>query len=242
MAFSLQHALTLLFLCNSCTSENYVFLSARVGETVTVNCTSPHMPQDGVYMYQQLDTDKKTVTYLYKDGTFTPREPFKNRLETNKKLDTFAVSILNLSISDTGVYWCVFNKEDKNYDSIEKTLLVVSVCESCATGKENCPNEEKKKENTTLALIIVCVGASFLMMFATIILLWLIPKMKRCCEHGNFAPPRCAVDGVYEDMRGRRHPGAHTLINPAYQTSTMHAHKPLTESPYERADPTFSPQ
>ncbi|XP_017577126.1 uncharacterized protein LOC108441888 [Pygocentrus nattereri] len=237
MAFSLQHALALLFLCNSCTSEKYVFLSARVGETVTVNCTNPdqNVPQDGVYMYHQLDTDEKKVTYLYKDGTFTPREPFKNRLETNKKLDTFAVSILNLSISDTGVYWCVFNKEDKNYDSKEKTLLVVS-------GNENCANEEKKKENNTLTLIIVSVGASFLMMFATIILLLIIPKMKRCCEHGNFAPPRRAKDGVYEDMRGRRHPAAHTLINPAYQTSTMHAHKPFTESPYERADPTFRPQ
>ncbi|KAL6455745.1 hypothetical protein MHYP_G00355960 [Metynnis hypsauchen] len=237
MAFSLQHALVLLFLCNSCTSEKYVFLSARVGEKATVQCTTLKTPQDGVYMYQQLGTDEKALTYLYKDGTFTPRQAFKGRLETNYKLETFEVSILNVTTKDIGVYWCVFNKEDKNFDSIEKTLLMVSGKE-----KECDEKEEKKQENTTLALIIVCVGAAFLMMFATIILLWLIPRMKRCCERGNFAPPRSAADGVYEDMRGRRLPVAHLLINPAYQTSTRHAHKPLNESPYGCVDPTFPPQ
>ncbi|KAL7890960.1 hypothetical protein AOLI_G00004360 [Acnodon oligacanthus] len=236
MAFSLQRALVLLFLCNSCSSEQYVFLSARAGETTTVHCTPPNSQQDGVYMYQRLETEENVMTYLYKDGSFSPRNAFIHRLETNSKLETFTVSILNVTTRDTGVYWCVFNNEDKNSDSKEKTLLVVS-------GKEKeCENEEKKEENTTLALIIVCVGAAFLMMFATIILLWLIPRMKRCCERGNFAPPRSAADGVYEDMRGRRLPAAHTLINPAYQTSTRHAHKLLTESPYGRADPTFPPQ
>ncbi|XP_036425362.1 uncharacterized protein LOC118807456 [Colossoma macropomum] len=236
MAFSLQHALVLLFLCSSCTSEKYVFLSAHVGEKATVHCTPSNPAQDGVYMYQQLDTNRKTMTYLYKDGSFSPRDGFKGRLETNAKLETFAVSILNVTTQDTGVYWCVFNKEDLNSESKQRTLLVV-------TGKEKeCEKEEKTEENTTLALIIVCVGAAFLMMFATIILLWLIPRMKQCCERGNFSPPRNAADGVYEDMRGRCPPAAHILINPAYQTSTRHAHKPLAETPYARVDPTFPPQ
>ncbi|XP_072538918.1 tyrosine-protein phosphatase non-receptor type substrate 1-like [Salminus brasiliensis] len=221
MAPSPLHTLILLCLCSDSISgasvsdgDSNQLVTVSVGQTATIHCKPPSMSQDGVYMYKQLFKQEE-VAYFYKDGTFTPKGRFLARLDTNRVIENFAVSIINVTVWDTGAFYCVFNKEDTNSPGMQKTLLVVS-------GKQkDCSEDKKNSEASTLLLIIMCVAAAFLMLLITVILLLAIPKIKHCCEHGQFTPPHQSGDGVYEEMRGRR-PNANTaniLINPAYQTS-----------------------
>uniref|UniRef100_A0A3B1KIE3 Ig-like domain-containing protein n=1 Tax=Astyanax mexicanus TaxID=7994 RepID=A0A3B1KIE3_ASTMX len=217
MAPSVLHTLFLFCLCGGSSSGESSLdnkpVTVHVGQKATIYCSPQKMPQDGVYMHRQLFKEEKML-YFYKDGTLTPEPLFEKRLESNKNLNEFSVTIINATVSDTGAYWCVFNNEDHNTVSKQKTLLQV-------IGKQ----KECSTEAPNLSLIIVCVAVAFFMLFITVILLWTIPKLKHCCERGKFTPHQ-QPDGVYEEMRGRQ--TVNTLINPAYQTSqhmrTTYAH------------------
>ncbi|KAI4897236.1 hypothetical protein NFI96_030190, partial [Prochilodus magdalenae] len=100
------------------------FVSKRVGEKFSLHCSPPKTPQDGVYVYRQLHK-QETLVYYFKDDTFTPREAFIRRLDSNRDLNNFTLSIMNVTVWDTGVYWCEFNLDDVT-SGTQKTLLVVS--------------------------------------------------------------------------------------------------------------------
>ncbi|GAA6068475.1 uncharacterized protein si:ch211-188c18.1, partial [Tachysurus ichikawai] len=113
---------------SSDSDDRCVPLFVTVGETAIIHCSITNKDQDGVYLYRRRDEKgrEETMSYYYKDGTFTPEPDFKGRLETNKDLRNFSVSIKNVSQHDGGVYWCQFNQYDVNTISQRTCLLVQS--------------------------------------------------------------------------------------------------------------------
>lgn len=94
----------------------------QVGKNATIYCRVDDVDQDGVYLYKSIDKIK--VCYFYKDLTFTPYNGYKDRLETNRNLHNFSLTLLNVTKQDSNVYWCSFNKQDKNTNSLTTLLFV----------------------------------------------------------------------------------------------------------------------
>ncbi|XP_076871529.1 uncharacterized protein LOC143521912 isoform X1 [Brachyhypopomus gauderio] len=224
MASSPVHILhVLLCVCllkASSTEWMTLFVSVPVGDTVTIQCRPRHEPHhDGVYVKTFLFKEED-VSYFFHKGDFTPESPYTGRLNSNKNISNFILYINNVTMKDSGIYWCAFNKEDKVSLSMERYLLVVS-------GKESqCPGGQGSSVAT---LIIVCVvtASSMVLLIITIILVWGIPKVKRCCKNGNYSPTQQPsgsgsthfqqpLNSEYEVMRARQPNPSRTLMNPAY--------------------------
>ncbi|XP_035386010.1 uncharacterized protein LOC118242010 [Electrophorus electricus] len=214
MASSCTHMLILHVLLygfvftSSSAEESTLFVSVSVGEVATIQCSPRHEPQDGVRVHKFMHKNQ-AVSYFYRDGTFTPKPPYNGRLDSNKNLSNFTLSIHNVTVRDSGVYWCTFNKEETESLSKERYLLVVS-------GKEiRCP-ERQGHLNHTLILVCVITAVSVFLSIITIILLSGIPKVKRCCERRNYTSTQQPSDS------GSTH--VQQPLNSEYEV--MHAHQP----------------
>ncbi|XP_076871530.1 uncharacterized protein LOC143521912 isoform X2 [Brachyhypopomus gauderio] len=143
MASSPVHILhVLLCVCllkASSTEWMTLFVSVPVGDTVTIQCRPRHEPHhDGVYVKTFLFKEED-VSYFFHKGDFTPESPYTGRLNSNKNISNFILYINNVTMKDSGIYWCAFNKEDKVSLSMERYLLVVSgIPVSRWTGKFSC--------------------------------------------------------------------------------------------------------
>ncbi|KAG7327065.1 hypothetical protein KOW79_010466 [Hemibagrus wyckioides] len=175
-------------------------LFVTVEATAIIRCPVTKNDQDGVYLYRQVaeNMEKQTVTYYYQEGTLTPEEPFKGRVETNNNFGNFSVFLKNVSKHDGGVYWCHFNKGDIMTDSDTKICLLVQ------SGTIVVYKEESK-----LIFWAVIGGLSFFILFLLIIL------VKLCHDRGNYTTKQQPSNGVYEVMRGNT---GKALINPAYES------------------------
>ncbi|XP_060774555.1 uncharacterized protein LOC132884701 [Neoarius graeffei] len=185
-------------------------LFVRVGEEANITCIIQNSDQDGVYLYRQQDENKKeSVLYYYKEGQLTVEDPFKGRVKTNENFSRFTVSILNVSESDGGVYWCTFNKLDKNTNS-ERTCVLGTI--EIRTKESEC-HQIKCHQMIYLGVI---GGLSLITLFLVTALVML------CSNRGNYTPKQQQPsNGVYEVMRGHT---TKALINPAYESSRRYKH------------------
>ncbi|XP_076871531.1 uncharacterized protein LOC143521913 [Brachyhypopomus gauderio] len=214
------HVLLCVCLLKASSTERTTLLSVSVGDTVTIQCRPRHKPHYDIVYVKTFLPEEKNVSYFNHERDFAPEPPYTGRLNSNKNMSNFILYINNVTMKDSGVYWCTFNKEDKVTLSMERYLLVVS-------GKEaQCPGGKGSSFET---LIIVCVvtASSMVLLIITIILVWGIPKVKRCCENGNYSPTQQPsgsgsthfqqpLNSEYEVMRARQPNPSCTLINPAY--------------------------
>ncbi|XP_060725060.1 uncharacterized protein LOC132845060 isoform X2 [Tachysurus vachellii] len=191
---------------SSDSDDQCVPLFVTVGETATINCRYiTKKDQDGVYLYRQRDekSREETMSYYFKDGTFTPEKNFKGRLETNKDLRNFSVFMKNVSEHDGGVYWCQFNQHDVNTISQRTCLLVQS-------GIILIYKEETKLNHFIFWGVIG--GLSFIILVLLIVLCY-----KQCYGRGHYTQTQQpSSNGVYEVMRGHTRKA---LINPAYEST-----------------------
>ncbi|XP_062852631.1 V-set and immunoglobulin domain-containing protein 1-like isoform X2 [Trichomycterus rosablanca] len=175
-------------------------MSARIlvqdGENATIYCNVGGAPQDGVYMYKDRYNRKK-MCYFYNDGTFSPNNAYKDRLQTNSNLHNFSLTIFNVTKQDSDVYWCSFNNLDKITES-SSTLLIV-------TGAK-C-----KMDNATYVYYPYLYVISF-QFFFVVILVILLGKL--CHDLRKNKPVKQSSNSEYEVMRGGQ--TARFLTNPQY--------------------------
>ncbi|KAF4080319.1 hypothetical protein AMELA_G00168960 [Ameiurus melas] len=174
-------------------------LFVRAGENATIKCSISNPDQDGVYLNREKVTSTD-VLYYFKDGTLTPEDSVKGRVETNKNFRDFSVFISNVSEQDGGVYWCKFNKLDV-YTVSEKTYLIVQ------SGKKICSRESEC--NFFIYWIVIGVLSLIILVLAGVL-------VKLCCDRGQYTPKQHPSNGVYEVMRGNT---SKALNNPAYESS-----------------------
>ncbi|XP_053493988.1 uncharacterized protein LOC128615714 [Ictalurus furcatus] len=189
-------------------------LFVHVGENATINCSIPNPDQDGVYLYRQRENSRESVSYYFKDGTLTPAEFVKGRVETNKNFRNFSVSISNVSENDSGVYWCRFNKRD-NYIISERTCLIIQSGNNIF-NKKICRGESEC--NCFMNWIVIVVLSLIIVVLAGLL-------VKLCCDRGQYTPKQHPSNGVYEVMRGNT---VRALNNPAYESSQRHTRSDLT--------------
>ncbi|XP_026181010.1 uncharacterized protein LOC113141041 [Mastacembelus armatus] len=167
-----------------------------VGGTVTVQCRTS---LDRVeYLNLKRGLNEEDVFFLEDRSSKTViANDFNNRLQSNGKFPNVDILIKNLTSTDTGPYWCVYNmfdeiktisKKEKGNGSILLIVRDADASQDCNSSKDN------------LVLVSVMISAAVLVGIIIGILIWLIFKTKTL--RGTKRTIRAANNDVYEDMRG----------------------------------------
>uniref|UniRef100_A0A8C7KVJ9 Immunoglobulin domain-containing protein n=1 Tax=Oncorhynchus kisutch TaxID=8019 RepID=A0A8C7KVJ9_ONCKI len=146
------------------------------GDTVTIHCSTSLPDQENLGVSMRLTKEILVLYFHQATKKLTLHERFKLRLTTNGRLNKMDITITNLTIEDSGAYWCVYGVYKKN--KIEKTegegavLLVV--------------NDEECDQNDTssglgmswyLVLVSAVTAGSVLLLSLLILFIWVIPRV-----------------------------------------------------------------
>uniref|UniRef100_A0A8C2CR48 Immunoglobulin V-set domain-containing protein n=1 Tax=Cyprinus carpio TaxID=7962 RepID=A0A8C2CR48_CYPCA len=151
-------------------------LFGAVGNEIIIQCATDKTPQDGVYMYKQEEANKnkQKLFYYYKDDTFSPKSTmYKTRVHVDGKIPNLNVTFSNLNTTDTGLYWCEFNFEDKITVSTITWLWIEEKVDEPGEGhKKVCPDVPHTKILHFLCAVIL--------LLCIICLVFVILKVREC--------------------------------------------------------------
>lgn len=103
------------------------------GESVTLVCSSAGCLSNneeyvGMYLYQMFKKMEEVLYYhsmLGLSDKITPRERYKNRIQTSGSLKNHTIAISNLTVDDAGFYSCVYLKLHRGNVKCNVYTLVV---------------------------------------------------------------------------------------------------------------------
>ncbi|KAL3987199.1 T-cell surface glycoprotein CD7 [Sarotherodon galilaeus] len=170
----------------------------NVGKQVTIQCRSASN-QDMLYLKKGLNEEEDI--YFTDSNKSTVNQKFTDRLQFHGKLPNVDILIKNLTLDDTGPYWCVYKSTDQKYElkttkGIGSVLLVVT--ESAADPR--CPETKAEQSQSDLVLVSVVICAAVLIVVLTVFLIWIIFKTRPL--RSTVKKRQVPVNDVYEDMRG----------------------------------------
>ncbi|KAM9491520.1 uncharacterized protein ACWYII_003689 isoform 2-T2 [Salvelinus alpinus] len=190
MVMSLLRSLLLFYFSfNELTTAAEAILWVKTEEKFTMKCSTPLKDQEGMYLYVGLDRDMEVLYYHQNSSKLTPRKRYWDRVKTEGPVDQLTITISNLTIEDTGVYWCVYTKfneamyENDINQGRGSTLVVVN------DNEKPCPSGVVNIIIISILTILLCV----------IFLIWVVSRVKRCFNQGGYTP-QVFPDSVYEDM------------------------------------------
>ncbi|XP_030592212.1 uncharacterized protein LOC115784945 [Archocentrus centrarchus] len=170
----------------------------HVGQSVTIQCRSTSnqetlnlkkgLHEERDIFYATVHSDKRTI-----DSKFT------DRLQYHEKFPNVEILIKNLTLNDTGPYWCVYKTIENYGQKITKgsgsVLLVVTEKPSTVVVRECQPPQND------MVLWAVVIAAAVLILILSIPLIMMILKTKP--SHNTVKRrQQVPVNDVYEDMRG----------------------------------------
>ncbi|XP_063326685.1 T-cell antigen CD7-like isoform X2 [Pelmatolapia mariae] len=170
----------------------------NVGKQVTIQCRSASN-QDMLYLKKGLNEEEDI--YFTDSNKDTINQRFTDRLQFHGKLPNVDILIKNLTLNDTGPYWCVYKSTDQKYElktsrGSGSVLLVVTESGSAAGQRSVCP--EQSQGDLVLVSVVIC--AAVLIVVLTVFLIWIILKTKPL--RSTVKKRQVPVNDVYEDMRG----------------------------------------
>ncbi|XP_065127118.2 uncharacterized protein [Paramisgurnus dabryanus] len=177
-----------------------------LGENVTIPCATEDNNQHGVYMYRHKpgEIKQQRIFYFYHDGTLTSNEDANVNITISGEFPSFTITFLNLTVTDSALYWCEFNYEEKITFSKITGLSVMDPCP---------PEVPKEEDNFLLYVMIGCT------VFSVIFLLCIICVIVKVKNSRIYEPAKSSESSVYEEMNRTKLDSMSTLINPAYQSS-----------------------
>ena len=107
-----------------------LLVQKQEGDTMTIHCSTSLPDQENLSVYMRLTKEILVLDQETEKLRGLNHERFKLRLTTNGRLNKMGITITNLTIEDSGAFWCVYSVYKKN--KIEKTegegavLLVVN--------------------------------------------------------------------------------------------------------------------
>ncbi|KAL1272952.1 hypothetical protein QQF64_028814 [Cirrhinus molitorella] len=129
MACVVRYSFLLISIClRSISLANSILkvtdVTGAVGDEVIIQCATDKTPQDGVYMYKQTKGASKPeqIFYYYMDNTLTLKSKIK--VSVDGTFPNLKVTFLNVNATDSGIYWCEFNLEEKNTVGTITSLLI----------------------------------------------------------------------------------------------------------------------
>ncbi|XP_071329941.1 uncharacterized protein [Trachinotus anak] len=191
-------------LCLICTAQSDPESSKVVwknfGEAITIQCRTSQNAEEFLSLSKGLNEEVQIIYKEKSSGKDNIASEFTSRLQLNGAFPNVDILIKNLTSADTGPYWCVykrFNKESAEFMTTKGngSVLLVVTAPSSADAKQAC-------ETTHLNLVLACVvvSAAVLLIFILIALVWIFIKTKKL--RSTAKPRPVATNDVYEDMRG----------------------------------------
>ncbi|XP_025762746.1 uncharacterized protein LOC109201947 isoform X4 [Oreochromis niloticus] len=151
-------------------TDGHGVVRRNVGEQVTIQCRSASN-QDMLYLKKGLNEEEDI--YFTDSNKSTINQKFTDRLQFHGKLPTVDILIKNLTLNDTGPYWCMYKSTDQKYElkttrGSGSVLLVVTVPQ-CDQSQGDLP--------LILASVVICAGVLIVILVASLICI--IIKNKR---------------------------------------------------------------
>ncbi|KAM4530727.1 uncharacterized protein PAE49_023136 [Odontesthes bonariensis] len=173
----------------------------HVGEDVTIQCRI-NSKQDSLSLFRGLSKDVQLFyTSTTNKNTFGPK--IQGRSQTNGVFPGVDILIKNLTLDDTGPYWCLYKKMVSG--TLETTegqgsvLLVVTENRAAKTTEKTTVQECDPSQQSLVVVSVVISGAVLLGIILAIII-WIVLKTKTSCPTAK--PTRVTTNDVYEEMRG----------------------------------------
>ncbi|XP_008286281.1 uncharacterized protein LOC103361856 [Stegastes partitus] len=197
--------LKLVVLCVGCTArsaaENRGVIWRDLGEDVTIQC-SGSVDQQFFSLTMGLNEDTNVFFMEKNSGKTTIANGYAGRLQSNGGFYKMDILIKNLTLNDTGPYWCVYKMFDPKSSKSKSTkgqgsvLLVVTGDRHADTD----PVQGCDGSHQDLVLVSVVISAAVLLCVLMAFLILIILKTRSLRASGT--PRRLPTNDVYEDMRG----------------------------------------
>nr|XP_004558467.2 uncharacterized protein LOC101486811 isoform X1 [Maylandia zebra] len=179
-------------------TDGYEVIRIKVGKQVTIQCKSASN-QEMLYLKRGLN-EEEDIFYLTDLKKSTINQKFTDRLQFHGQVPNVDILLKNLTLDDTGPYWCVY-KMTSNYElkasrGNGSVLLVVTESGPAPSPRPVCTGQSQGD----LVLVSVVICAAVLIVVLTVFLIWIIIKTKPL--RSTVKKRQVPVNDVYEDMRG----------------------------------------
>ena len=82
----------------------------RVGEKIEITCSTDKLNQNAVYLYKSYH-QRQAVFYLFEKRNASRSVAYKDKVEVTG-FNKLRATISNLTVKDTGVFWCQYLRHD----------------------------------------------------------------------------------------------------------------------------------
>ncbi|XP_034450800.1 uncharacterized protein LOC117767052 [Hippoglossus hippoglossus] len=196
----------IVFLCISANTGDVV-VWGKPGEKVTLECSFAKCLSSiyglvGMYLYHGLNPQEEVLYYYNASGyeKVSPRNRYLERVEKNGSLRNHTITISNLVAEDSGIYRCGYKRTADTNVICTVYILIISGEAPSSSPKEEPHSHVNEK---SLTLVLVTVATCAISIFATILFVLLILKLKqwtRSRRRARSVPNEC----VYEVMTKNR--------------------------------------
>ncbi|KAM9393267.1 uncharacterized protein KZ484_004465 [Pholidichthys leucotaenia] len=189
--------LTILCLCCRALTDAGVVWK-HVGEAVTIKCI---VPSNGINLSVRKGLDEEIQIFFFdKDKRkLVIFQPLQARLQSDNNFPELSIRIKNLTLNDTGPYWCKYTYLDINYNpktskAPGSVLLVVTENRNVATNAvSKC---EEPQNEIVLLSVLICAAVIVVILVCILLILKIKP------QRTTVKPRQVPTNDVYEDMRG----------------------------------------
>ncbi|XP_069380533.1 uncharacterized protein [Paralichthys olivaceus] len=188
-------------LCLSCltlSDPEKIVVSRKPGEAITIHCRSPDNTDEYLDLCRDLCQGDKVVYMNSENVEIVPA--YKDRAQITGAFSKVDIFIKNLTLEDTGQYWCMYKKVNEKIGKVDAkcrgSVLLVVKEEGGVSGNGNQACETKHQG---MLLVTVVTSAVVLLCFIVGACMWLILKTKTFPTTKK--PRRVINNEVYEDMR-----------------------------------------
>ncbi|KAJ8251656.1 hypothetical protein GJAV_G00223710 [Gymnothorax javanicus] len=200
-------------------NTNIRFVKISPGGNMTIVCSTKEN-QDALTLYFSQPEPKQLLYLNGHPRLLTISEKFKSRVSTAGELRMFSVTINNQTESNSGLYWCQYNRVDPSTNRLLKSLgedqavmvyiadppttksptTAVAFSQETGCGTDDCNGGDAKMMAIMLAVTTCC-----LLLLCILFFICVIPKIRRFQKSRGQFHPRAHED-VYEDMHPKLRP------------------------------------
>ncbi|XP_071390625.1 T-cell immunoreceptor with Ig and ITIM domains [Centroberyx affinis] len=167
-----------------------------IGGFITIQCTTTLQDQDALSLQRGLGEEEQILYFDKGSEKFTMKKELKPRVETKVQFPKMDIVIKNLTVEDTGAYWCVY--KDVQMTGTKGTGSVLLVVQDAAQQKKNCDEKESPLSNTLVLVCVLITGLVLVCVFV-VFFIWIFLKIKAL--RTTTKPRQATTNDVYEDMR-----------------------------------------
>uniref|UniRef100_A0A1A7YBF6 Chromosome 3 SCAF14707, whole genome shotgun sequence, Uncharacterized protein n=1 Tax=Iconisemion striatum TaxID=60296 RepID=A0A1A7YBF6_9TELE len=188
--------------CTELTDAGVVW--KEVGQSITIQCNADSEQQLMSFSLKKgLNQDEEIFFTESTSQKHNIKEMMKERVQAYTGFPKVEILIKNLTVNDTGPYWCLYDKIDNSDHKKKNTnslLLVVTEKQRAVTATVETLVCESSSLNVVVLSVVAFAGILLAIMLFLVI--WITNKNSRVSSRPEKTSRHTNNNDVYEDMRG----------------------------------------